>query len=268
MLLLTLACETPPTPEPRGSQPAPAKTTAATTSAVAIATSTTAARIVDSSTTGEAGGVDYILRYTGGATAADELPMIVAIHGLGDRPSRFGLLHGFPGTARVVLPRGILDHHNGFSWFDIRVRGERDSKKIADGMGEAITKLSAMLAIITKRYPTRGTPVVTGFSQGGMLSFALAVQRPGQVALALPVAGWLPAELWPDKAPPGSPPIVALHGDNDAILKIDPTRDVVANLRRRGFDVQLMEYPGVAHNVSGAMRRELYRRLAEAIAPR
>ncbi|MFT7521301.1 MAG: hypothetical protein ACI9MC_003452, partial [Kiritimatiellia bacterium] len=34
-------------------------------------------------------GLQYIERVTGGAEASDELPLIVAVHGLGDQPAHF-----------------------------------------------------------------------------------------------------------------------------------------------------------------------------------
>jgi phospholipase/carboxylesterase len=99
-----------------------------------------------------------------------------------------------------------------------------------------------------------------------MLSFALAVQHPELVAVALPVSGWLPESLILGPKPDAAPPIVALHGDADEVLTIQRTRDAVAKLRSAGYDAELLEYPGVGHGVSGQMRRELYRRLAEATA--
>ncbi len=221
----------------------------------------------------EAAGIAYLVRYTGGARPDATLPLVVAIHGLGDRPERFGLLAGFDGEARVIVPRALHRHGAGFSWFDIAVRGERDVAAVAAGTRAAAGRLAQMIAALRERYPTRGKAIVTGFSQGGMLSFALAVLHPEHIRLALPVAGWLPPPLWPNTAEGKStaegkaaPPIVALHGADDQILPLAPTVEAVSALRRAGVDAQLIEYPGVGHGVSGQMRRELYRRLAEATA--
>ncbi|MCA9618610.1 MAG: dienelactone hydrolase family protein [Myxococcales bacterium] len=210
----------------------------------------------------EAGGVEYLVRYRGGAQPEERLPMVVAIHGLGDRPDRFGLLEGFPAPLRVIVPRGLSPHGGGYSWFPIRVR-DADPVAVAQGMEVAVDALGKMIAGVVERYPTIGKPIVTGFSQGGMLSFGLAVLRPTQIAAAVPVAGWLPEPLW--QAPPSesAPPIVALHGDADPVLPVGPTRDAVAALRERGWKVDLVEYPGVEHRIPTQVRRELFRQLAQ-----
>ncbi|MBW2454872.1 MAG: alpha/beta fold hydrolase [Deltaproteobacteria bacterium] len=215
-----------------------------------------------------AAGIRYLVRYTGGARADQQLPMVVAIHGLGDRPERFaGLLAGLEQPARLIVPQGLDPYHGGFSWFPIRV-ADQDPEAIAQGMRRAAARLADMLTELGKRHPTEGKPVVTGFSQGGMLSFALAVEHPQVVAAAIPLAGWLPPPMWPSTVPAQAPPIVALHGDADPLLTIQPTRDAVRQLRQAGFAVELHEYPGVRHTVSPAMRRQLYRQLAPLLVGR
>jgi len=205
-----------------------------------------------------AAGIHYLMRYSGGANSGEALPLVVAIHGLGDRPKRFAhLLGGLDARARLVFPRGLASYHGGFSWFDLD-----DSKTIRS----TAEKLAAMLTTLRRRYPTVGKPIVTGFSQGGVLSFALAVAHPDQLSLALPDSGWLPPELLPAKCPVGAPPIVALHGDADARLRIEPTRQAVGKLRAIGCGAELIEYPAVRHTVSDGMRRELFRRLTAGLA--
>jgi phospholipase/carboxylesterase len=163
------------------------------------------------------------------------------------------------------VPQGLAPYQSGYSWFPIRVRSQ-DPERISQGMRRAATRLAQLLAELGQRHPTKGKPLVTGFSQGGMLSFALAVDHPQSIAAAIPMAGWLPPPMWPSALPPMAPPIVALHGDGDQLLEIEPTRAAVGKLRQLGFQVELHEYPGVGHTVSPAMRRELYRQLAAQVA--
>ena len=49
-----------------------------------------------------------------------------------------------------------------------------------------------------------GKVVVTGFSQGGMLSYALALHHPELIEYALPISGMLPEVLWPTTPPPSA----------------------------------------------------------------
>ena len=195
--------------------------------------------------------------------------MIIAVHGLGDRPEDFaGLLEEFPSPARVILPRALDEHEPGFSWFPIRARSE-DVNGLSTGIKAAADAIAAHVEAVQKARPTVGRPIVTGFSQGGMLSFTLAAQHPEQFAAAYPVGGWLPPPLWPTAAPAsarGNPPVVALHGDDDRALLIENTRASVARQRELGYDVELLEYPGVGHQITLEMRAKLWELLRSAAA--
>lgn len=213
----------------------------------------------------EAAGVEYLVHYIGGANPRARLPMLVVMHGLGDRPESFeGLVDGIAASARVVLPRGLKPYRGGHSWFDIDIP-DPDVDEVARGVEHAADRLAAALSVWAQRYPTHGKPVVSGFSQGGMLSFALAVKHSGAISAAVPVAGWLPRPLWPQRKPDAPAPIVALHGDVDNVLPIAPTREGVAYLQGLGFDVTLLAYAGVAHQISPPMNRELLDRLAASL---
>ncbi len=202
----------------------------------------------------------------GRATPGQRLVTIVAIHGLGDRPESFkALFDAFPATTpvRLIVPRGLEPFHDGYAWFPSRASGVTTYQA---GLLKASDRLHALLAWLTAHRPTRGAPIVTGFSQGGMLSFALATRFPRAVGAAVPIAGWLPAELLP-KAPQGPlPAIMALHGALDRVLAVGPTQDAVASLVKLGFTATVRTFDGVGHFVSGAMKTALYAALASAVS--
>lgn len=192
---------------------------------------------------------------TGGAIQDEPLPLIVAIHGLGDRPEAFaGLVRGLGVKARVIVPRAPDPHGGGFSWFPISSSGAAVDVRI-DAMRSAADRIASLLAEVRAAHPTPGRAVVMGFSQGGILALVIATRHPDAVALAVPLAGWLPAELTPQgRAPAGAPPIVALHGQADTVLPLGPTREAIERLRALGWDVQLRSWSGVGHSVPGPMR--------------
>ncbi len=203
---------------------------------------------------------------TGGARAEDPLPMLVAIHGLGDSPEGFaGLVRDLPVPARVILPQGLDAHAPGWSWFPVRAR-DPDVDALARGIDLASDRIAAMTDELARTRATLGRPVVTGFSQGGMLTFNLAVRHGELFSAAFPVGGWLPPPSWPKgRAPAGAPPIHALHGDADPAVRYGPTREAVEALRARGWDAELSTYPGVGHAIPPPMRAELHRRLTAAL---
>jgi phospholipase/carboxylesterase len=221
--------------------------------------------------------LDFITRVVGvlaGAPdqALDELPLplILAIHGLGDKPERFmRLFHGLPFPARVVAVRAPDPYRKGSSWYpfahDADVSPARDVR-----VRENAARLARLLAHLVTHYPTRGRPVVTGFSQGGVMSMALALLHPASVAAAIPLSGVLPTSLMPASVAPGSryPPLRAHIGDQDPYFSVQRFRAAMAHLRTIGLDADLSLYPGLDHNVSPDMRAELYRLLEMHCAPR
>jgi phospholipase/carboxylesterase len=217
---------------------------------------------------GEIAGVAFQELVTGGGEANERLPLLVAIHGLGDRPESFLLLfRSLDAKARVVAPRGLDPHGGGYSWFPTRV-ATSEPTQFAAGMDRAASRLADAIKALASGRPTLGKPIVTGFSQGGMLTFVLSTKYPEVVGAAFPLSGWLPQPLWPASRDPARtyPRIFATHGDADDVLRIGPTREGVEHLAKLGFDVTLREYPGVGHTVSPAMRADLARELRAAVA--
>jgi phospholipase/carboxylesterase len=195
--------------------------------------------------------------------------MVMAIHGLGDRPDSFAeVLADLDAPSRLIVPRGLTAFHDGFSWFPLR--GALDDAETSRGIVAAADKLAAALAELSRKRPTRGRPIVTGFSQGGALSFALAVLHPDAVAAAYPVGGWVsfPVSSEIGRGGAAPPPIVALHGAADARVPVGPTRDAVAKLKSYGLPVELREFPGVGHSIPEPVRRELHGLVAAAVSRR
>lgn len=207
----------------------------------------------------------WTVRLTGGATESEALPLVVAMHGLGDRPEAFGELYsGFDVKARIVLLRAPDPWGSGFSWFPFRPSDGDELR--AGGISAAAERVVASFATLEGKYPTRGKPVVTGFSQGGMLSFAIAARYPDRVRAALPIGGVLPAPLWPTHDA-GSPAvrIVALHGELDERVPLGPTQSGVAALRSHGFDARLESFPGVGHSIPDPLRTRYFQLLATTL---
>lgn len=208
-------------------------------------------------------GLQYEELLTAGAMADEPLPLVIAIHGLGDRPESFArLFRDLPVKARVIVPRAPIPWGAGGSWFE-----PADTPKARRDLDDAARRLSALAATLPKEKPTVGRPIVTGFSQGGILSFLLAVREPEVFSAAFPVGGRLPKDLVPvGPAPKGGVVIRAFHGAADRRIPVGPTRDLVALLKERGWDATIQTYEGVGHQISAALRKDLYAAIEQAAA--
>ena len=191
-------------------------------------------------------GLSALELRTGPSTEEAQV-VVVAMHGLGDRPERFGLAFESLSTpARILLPAAPHPYSSGYSWF---TADRSDEVAFAADLAAQADAIAQTLV---------GRPVVTGFSQGGMLAFAIAVRHPERVSAAYPLGGTLPASLIPARAPlGGSPKIVALHGEADTRVDHGETAAAVQALAAAGFDAALRSYPEVGHTISEQMRTDL-----------
>ena len=56
-----------------------------------------------------------------------------------------------------------------------------------------------------------------------------------------------------------------MHGTVDPVIPVGPTRVLVDRLRTRGFDIELVEFDGVGHEMSEAMNQTFHRWLERAV---
>ena len=114
----------------------------------------------------------------------------------------------------------------------------------------------------------RSRVYLTGLSAGGNGSWYLAAQHPARFAAVAVVCGFISEfrskasdVLYPALVPPSEPdpyavmarqvahlPIWIFHGDADAVVSVEESRQMAAALRAIGADVQYTEFPGVGHN--------------------
>jgi len=186
------------------------------------------------------------------------LPMIVWLHGRGDLPrSPEEPFLGLEEPMRLILFRAPEPFRAGYSWLPVSA-SPGESPELVHALEQRSDELARAIRLLRQERPTRGKPIVMGFSQGGMLTMALAVHHPEVVGAAFPLAGWLPPSLAP-LGPPNAlqPPIRLMHGVGDDILPIGRTRESVRDLERRGFDVELLEFEHAEHLMTGDMWRQL-----------
>jgi len=216
---------------------------------------------------GEAFGLTYFEVILGDADFDDALPLVVLLHGRGDRPRiPGGPFTGATTPMRLVIPRGPLRLGAGYAWVAGSIT-QGTPGALAASLLARTHHLAALIATLAATLPTRGRPIVAGFSQGAMLSFSLALHRPDVVGRAFPLAGWVPPDLMPTAPidPELRVPIRSVHGTQDQIVPIAPTREVVELLRQMEWEVELLEFEGVGHIVSPEMNARFEAWLEEAL---
>lgn len=216
------------------------------------------------------------------------LPVHIMIHGRGDSPQNFiHLSDGVNTPRRELALYGTQELDFGFDrgwqWFESSA-SEGDSPGLCQGINQATSLIAEDLRTLNEieQKPTRRF-VISGFSQGGMLCYALALQYPELVAHAIPIAGLLPAPCRPAmQAGPGTaspaqqgqvrhfdpnlaPRIDAFHGQADPLVCPKRANELIEHLRSISYPVSFKQYPGVEHTVSQDMLGDYEKTLESAL---
>ena len=87
---------------------------------------------------------------------------------------------------------------------------------------------------------------LTGLSRGGNAAWELATQYPKKFAALAVVCGMapLPYAHWIDK----QMPIWVFHGVKDEVISVSESDEMVAKLKKMGYQVEYTRYPNVGHN--------------------
>jgi phospholipase/carboxylesterase len=192
--------------------------------------------------------------------ASESSPLVVAIHGRGDTPDNWiEPWQNFPAAVQIALPHAPDRFGGGFTWFEYRegMTDEQFGAEVGaaeDRLWKGIAKLAGKRRIL-----------VTGFSQGGILSFAIASRHADRVAAAFPVSGSCPGPLLP-KNHARAAPIVAFHGTVDEVLNIKWGRGAVDAFKEQGNQAVMREYPGVGHTLTAQMKADVWAEIQKALA--
>lgn len=204
-------------------------------------------------------GFHYLLVPPADVPPSQPLPAVVILHYYTAHPQTLlPLFQGLPLPSHLICPQGPYPAEEGYSWFPEDFY-DRDLAGQAAALRQSAAGLAAFLEELPHILRLAGSPLVTGFSQGGDLSYALALEYPHLVGMAIPMGGRLEAPFRPAPLLEAARhvPIRALHGEADPIVPIASAREGVAWLEEQGCNVELKSYPGGGHNAPPDLQRDL-----------
>lgn len=198
----------------------------------------------------------YLEAIFGDASFDERLATIVVLHGRGGRAHiPGGPIAGLSHPVRVIVPQAPDPLGNGFEWLPVYV-GQGLVDRLSSTLFASSTHVANMLRhFADESLLVRGKPIVTGFSQGGIMTLALALFHDDVVGEALPMACWLPPPLEPSyqRWDLDYAPIRSLHGLADETIPFAPTEAMFERLGELGFDVELQGVAGVGHEMTENM---------------
>jgi len=176
-------------------------------------------------------------------------PLIIALHGYGDRPDNYPRAWGGAAAKRgaiLAVPQGVRQVGNGYFWGNV---------------DEADTILQLTLEHVKERFAVDERQIVlTGFSQGGFMAMALGLRHPELFTGVIPMAGgYIPGIDAPAEAAKIKPRYYFMVGENDEAAR--EVRLAVKDFKAAGYEVKLRVLHDTGHTVPREANRELGRAL-------
>lgn len=208
--------------------------------------------------------LDYVERCVASSCDAS-LPLLVVIHGLGDSPEAFvSLYESLAAPFRVVALRAPISWNDGYAWFPYRARSSTP-ESIAEALHGLVPRVLTTIDAICALRRCDGRVFASGFSQGGMMSYALAAEAPSRFVAVFPVSGMLPRAMTLASTT-SRPRVLAFHGDTDRVVELSLDQAGVTRLEAGGYDVTLSIAAGVGHTIPLTMRAALLAEITRAVS--
>jgi phospholipase/carboxylesterase len=173
------------------------------------------------------------------------------------------------GKFLMICPQGPLETPigpgmTGYAWYPMSMGGPPD----VDAMLSSRRELEAFIERCLASYPIdRKKFALLGFSQGGVMSYSLALTHPERFAALAVLSSWLPKELQArlnvSDAVQALPTLIQ-HGTQDPMIEVDRARDSVERLRQLKLPFTFREYE-MAHEITPGSLGDLSAWLEEKV---
>jgi phospholipase/carboxylesterase len=182
-------------------------------------------------------------------------PLLLLLHGYGsNEEDLFSFASELPEEYYIVSARAPYDlMYGSYAWYSINFDADENkfsdneqAKKSRDLIAQFIDELTANYPIDTE------SVTLIGFSQGTILSYAVALSHPEKVQRVVAMSGYVNQEILEEnyiKNSFSNLKIFASHGTVDQVIPVDWGRKAKPFLENLGINTTYKEYP-VGHGVS------------------
>jgi phospholipase/carboxylesterase len=183
-------------------------------------------------------------------------PLLILLHGYGSNEvDLFSFAPELPEELLIISARAPLSlGFGGFSWYSINFDATSNSKfSNLEEARQSIDKIEEFIDEIVKKYKVNSNKIfLLGFSQGAILSYALAMRNPQKIKNTLALSGYINTELIPQDLTPEKVKELDFfisHGTVDQVLPIEWVRKSLPILDSLKISYNFNEYP-IGHGIN------------------
>lgn len=185
----------------------------------------------------------------------DKNPLLLLLHGYGSNEADlFSFATELPEEYFIISARAPYDMQYGsYAWYAINF--DADENKFSDHEQAKVSRdlIAGFIDELIETYPIDANQVsLIGFSQGAILSYAVALSYPEKVQKVVAMSGYLNLEIIADdylKNDFTKLKIFASHGTVDQVIPVDWARKTPAIVEKLGIQLTYKEYP-IGHGVA------------------
>ncbi|SHG27329.1 phospholipase/carboxylesterase [Flavobacterium micromati] len=186
---------------------------------------------------------------------ADKNPLLLLLHGYGSNEADlFSFAEELPEDYYIISARAPYDMQYGsYAWYAINF--DADQNKFSDNEQARSSRdlIAKFIDELVQNYAIDAENVsLIGFSQGSILSYAVALSYPEKVQKVVAMSGYLNLDIVADdylKNSLSTLKIFASHGTVDQVIPVAWARKTPAILENLGIAVTYKEYP-IGHGVA------------------
>ncbi len=182
-------------------------------------------------------------------------PLLLLLHGYGsNEEDLFSFASELPEEYYVVSVRAPYElGYGSYAWYAINFDADENKFSDVPQAQQSRDLIANFIDELVANYPIDATKItLIGFSQGTILSYAIALSYPEKIQRVVAMSGYLNTEM----ALPNFEnndfshlKIFASHGTVDQVVPVDWARKAAPALTKLGIEVVYKEYP-IGHGVA------------------
>ena len=197
----------------------------------------------------------------------EKTPLVILMHGVGsNEQNMFSFADVLPDNFLVVSARGPLTlRPNSYAWFQAQIMPDRSiiNEEQAENSRKEIIQFIEDLKNVEDFDEEQ--VYLMGFSQGGIMSYSVALTEPEKIKGIAVMSGRLLSEVKPliaseDRLKKLN--IFVSHGTHDSVLKFGYATDAVDYLHSKGLQPEFHQYPE-DHTINQQMLNDVVKWLSD-----
>lgn len=185
-----------------------------------------------------------------GTNTIEKSPVIFLIHGYGSHADDlFSFAPYLPQTHTVIaLQAPLVIAPGSYAWYPLYPKEDGTFTSELEAAWSAVDILTENIDLLVEKYGVNPIDIsILGFSQGAILSWALAFSKPRKIRRIVALSGMVHESV--DTSQPPTFLAYAAHGISDVVIPVEKARTTILPLSEKYNEIEYHEFPE-GHSVS------------------